>query len=257
MAARTASRMVRSRRVPITQARAASRRPGRSRAPRSRQMSMTLAGSAGGTGNPAAGRPDRARPRAARRAARPARRAWGWRPAAPRVYGCRGSAHTSAVRPTSTILPEVHDRDPVGDQPHHRQVVADEQQPGARVHGEVAHQAGDLRLGRRVQRRDGLVADQQPRPGGQRPGDRDALPLAAGELVRVPAGEVARQPDPFQQVGGGGWRCRPPYAARRRSGRPPGGAGSATRTGPGTPSGCPVRPSCGAGRAASPAARRR
>src|SRR5690606_42089454 len=58
--------------------------------------------------------------------------------------------------------------------------------------GQIPHQGGHLRLGGGVQRRDRLVADEQPRPGGQRPRDRDALPLPAGELVGVPGGEVAR-----------------------------------------------------------------
>ena len=34
----------------------------------------------------------------------------------------------------------------------------------------------------------------------ERPGDADALALAAGELVRVPAGVVGRQPDEVEQL---------------------------------------------------------
>ena len=53
----------------------------------------------------------------------------------------------------------------------------------------------------RVQRRGDLVEQQQPRPHGQRPGDRHPLLLAAGEPVRVGVGE-AGQPDPAQQLAG-------------------------------------------------------
>ena len=62
------------------------------------------------------------------------------------------------------------------------------------------------------------------------------------------------QPDPLQQVGGGGV-VSPADATRRRSARPPGGAGSARRRDPGRPSGSrSVTGSGGAGRAGSPGA---
>ena len=46
-------------------------------------------------------------------------------------------------------------------------------------------QVDDLRLDRDVERRDGLVGDDQLRVQGERAGDADPLALAAGELVRV------------------------------------------------------------------------
>jgi len=51
-----------------------------------------------------------------------------------------------------------------------------------------------------IQRRDRLVADQQAGLQGDRPGDGDALALAAGESAGQPAGIVPRQPDPREEV---------------------------------------------------------
>ena len=80
-------------------------------------------------------------------------------------------------------LPEVHHRDAVADVLHHGQVVGDEHQgePVAGLH--VLEQVEDLRLHRHVERRHRLVADDDLGLEHQRPGDADALALAAGELV--------------------------------------------------------------------------
>ena len=51
------------------------------------------------------------------------------------------------------------------------------------VHEQVEH----LRLDRDVERGDRLVADEEVGLHGERPGDGDALALAAGELVRKAA----------------------------------------------------------------------
>ncbi len=82
-------------------------------------------------------------------------------------------------------LAQVHDRDPVGRVVHHGQVVGDEQVGQAVLLLEVLEQVDDLRLHGDVQRGDRLVEHQQLRLHRQRPGDADALPLPAGELVRV------------------------------------------------------------------------
>ena len=49
---------------------------------------------------------------------------------------------------------------------------------------QAVEQVEDARAHRHVEHRDGLVGDQQLRLEHERRGDRDALPLAAGELVR-------------------------------------------------------------------------
>ena len=82
---------------------------------------------------------------------------------------------------------------------------------------------------------------------GQRPGDADALALAAGELVREALGVVGRQTDQFEQLGDPVsviawtlWICSGSLIAHCR----PSGAGRATRTGPGRPSASRWRSGC-------------
>ncbi len=60
-------------------------------------------------------------------------------------------------------------------------------------------QIDDLRLDRDVQRRNGLVRDDEPRPHRERAGNRDALPLPAGELVRIFAAEARGKADTVEQ----------------------------------------------------------
>ena len=73
-------------------------------------------------------------------------------------------------------------------------VVGDEEVRQAELALELAQQVQHLRLDGHVQRRDGLVADDELGPQRQRAGDADALPLAAGELVRVAPGVSGHQP---------------------------------------------------------------
>jgi hypothetical protein len=51
---------------------------------------------------------------------------------------------------------------------------------------EFLQEIQDLRADGDIKCRDGLVEDDESRVGRERTGDRDALPLAATELVRVP-----------------------------------------------------------------------
>ena len=80
---------------------------------------------------------------------------------------------------------EVHHRDPVADVADDRQVVGDEQVRQPEPALEPLEQVDDLRLDRDVEGADRLVGDDEVRVEGERPGDADALPLAARELVRV------------------------------------------------------------------------
>jgi hypothetical protein len=86
-------------------------------------------------------------------------------------------------------------RHPVADVPDHRQVVGDEQHRQREPPAQLGQQVEDLGLGGEVQRGGDLVGDEQRRVRGQGPRDRDALPLPAGELVRVAVGgaRVQRQ----------------------------------------------------------------
>ena len=87
---------------------------------------------------------------------------------------------------------EIHDAELVRHVADDGQVMADEEVGEAEAALKLAHQVQDLRLHRDIQRAGGFVADQEVRLGGQRAGDRDALALAAAELVGV-----------FQAVSGG------------------------------------------------------
>ena len=120
-------------------------------------------------------------------------------------------------------LAAVHHGDAVADVAHGREVVRDEEvreaEPALEVHQEVE----DLRPHRDVERRHRLVADDQRRIGGERPRDRDALPLPAGELERPPLAEVRAEPDELEQLGHAAAVSSPSRrvgaasAARRRS----------------------------------------
>ena len=57
------------------------------------------------------------------------------------------------------------------------------------------------RLHRDVERRDRLVQHDHSRRERQRPGDADALALAAGELVRIARGMLGVEPRPLEELG--------------------------------------------------------
>ena len=50
---------------------------------------------------------------------------------------------------------------------------------------QILHQVDHLRLDRNIQRADRFIRDDDLRIGRKRPRDSDALPLAAGKLVRI------------------------------------------------------------------------
>ena len=87
--------------------------------------------------------------------------------------------------------------------------------PASRSAGQADEEVGDLGLRRGVERRHGLVGDDDLGVGRQGPGDGDALALAAGELERVARRDRPVEPDLFEQPG----RRR-----RSRPDRPPAGA---------------------------------
>ena len=94
--------------------------------------------------------------------------------------------------------------DTVGKLGGQRDVVADEHQRHAVLGHQPVDQRDDLGLDDRVERAGRLVGDQQFRSGGDRRGDRDALALAAGKLVRKGSGDAARvgQADAVEQLDG-------------------------------------------------------
>ena len=81
----------------------------------------------------------------------------------PIVYGCFGFAKISWTSPSSTTRPGVHHDDPVGELGDEAEVVGDEE--GRRVGLALggSQDLHDLRLDRDVERRRGLVGDEDPR----------------------------------------------------------------------------------------------
>ena len=163
------------------------------------------------------------------------------RPISASVYGCSGSAHSGCVGARLDHHAEVHHGDHVGDVPHDREVVRDEQQAQREPAREIDEQVRELRLRGRVERRERLVEDEHRRVGGERACDRDPLPLAAAELMREAArprpregrrARAARRRARAVRVAARGRARR----ARRRAASRPSGAGSATSTDSGTPS---------------------
>ncbi len=119
----------------------------------------------------------------------------------PCVYGCAMRPNTSAVGPLSTTVPPYITSIRSTFCGDHAEVVRDQQQRHAALGHQVGDQVEDLALDRHVKRRRRLVGDQQVGPAGERHRDRDALPLAARELVRVgvDAPRGVGQPDAVEQ----------------------------------------------------------
>ena len=107
-------------------------------------------------------------------------------------------------------LAAVHDDGAVGDLTDDGEVVGDEQDGHPGLGAQPAQETHDLALRRHVERRHRLVTDDQGRPAGQRTGDRDPLPLPAGELGRVAVQVDGAESDLLEQLG----RPRSRLAAR-------------------------------------------
>ena len=161
------------------------------------------------------------------------------------VYGALGRSSTSAVGPSSTIRPSVITATRSAIVRISARLCVMNSSDEAHLRAQLAQQVDDRRLHRHVERRRDLVAHHQVGLGRQRPRDRHALALAAGELVRV----AARPPRPTARPAPGTPpRAGPCPSARGRTARAgarpsarPSGAGSATRTGSGTRTGSRLR----------------
>ena len=95
---------------------------------------------------------------------------------------------------------EVHDRDAVGDVADEREVVRDEEVGQPEVALQRLEQVDDLRADRHVERRDRLVEHDHLRVERERAREADALPLAAGELVREAVRVLGAEADGAQQL---------------------------------------------------------
>ena len=105
-------------------------------------------------------------------------------------------------RPLLDDLPGVHDEHLVGDVAGAREVVRDVEEREVAILLEREHQVQDPDPDRDVEHRGRLVGEDHARLDRERAGDRDALALSAGELVRVLARDVLRrhEPDRLQQL---------------------------------------------------------
>ena len=92
-------------------------------------------------------------------------------------------------RPELDHFAKIHHQHAVGDITHDVEIVADEEIGQAKLALEIGQKIKHLRFDRLVQRRYRFVQDYQARRQRQRPGDVDALALAAGNLVRIAVGE--------------------------------------------------------------------
>ena len=110
-------------------------------------------------------------------------------------------------------MARVHHRDPPRHPGHDPQIVADQQDRGPALDGELVEQFEHLGLHRDVEGGGRLVGDQQRRAERQRDRDQHALAHAAAELVRVAAQLVARpgDADGAQQFGGPAPRLAPAH----------------------------------------------
>src|SRR5829696_649219 len=95
---------------------------------------------------------------------------------------------------------EVHHRDAVAHVPHHGEIVADEQVSEAVLVLQIDEEVEHLRLHRDIERRDGLVGDDDVGIDRERLGDAEALTLPARELMRVFAHRLRAQADASEQL---------------------------------------------------------
>ena len=85
-------------------------------------------------------------------------------------------------------LAEVHDGDALGNVPHDKKVMRDEQIRNAELFLQLLKHVDDLRLNGNVQRGHGLVADDELGVHGESSGNADSLALTAGKLMCVARG---------------------------------------------------------------------
>src|SRR5690606_15472749 len=98
-------------------------------------------------------------------------------------------------------LAQIHDGDAMGDEFNDAEVVRNREIGNAEIALQIAEEIEDLRLHRYVERRNGLVADDDIGVEGQSPGNADALALTTGKLVRKIVGLVGTETDALHEFG--------------------------------------------------------
>ena len=89
---------------------------------------------------------------------------------------------------------EVHDGDPIGEVADHAEIVRDQQITRLALGLELREDVQDRSLDRHVERARRLVGHDDARVARERPGDRDALFQASGELPGLEVEMALRQP---------------------------------------------------------------
>ena len=116
------------------------------------------------------------------------------------VYGCSGRAVDLVAVAVLDDLAAEHHGHAVADVADDGEVVRDEQVGDAGALLDLDEQIQHTLLGRQVQCRHGLVADDELRIEREGARDRDALTLPAREFARQTAARVRRQPDLVEQL---------------------------------------------------------
>ena len=116
------------------------------------------------------------------------------------VYGWSGVAHSSRVGATSAIRPRYMTATASATWRTIARSCEIRRRPSSNSRASVDEEVRDLRLRGRVERGQRLVEDDHRRAWRERPGDRDALPLPARELVRIAAHRTCREADLLQEL---------------------------------------------------------
>ena len=90
---------------------------------------------------------------------------------------------------------EIHHHHFIRNVLHDRQVMGDEHIRQPHILLQIHHQVQHLRTNRHVQRGDGFIGNHHVRVQHQTTGNRDTLPLTAGEHVRIAIVMLRFQPD--------------------------------------------------------------
>jgi hypothetical protein len=94
---------------------------------------------------------------------------------------------------------QVHDRYAVGDVLDHGEIVGDEEIGQVELALQINQQIENLALDGNVERRDGLVTNDQFRVQRDRPRDTNSLSLPAGKFEREATDRSLGQPDNIQE----------------------------------------------------------
>ncbi len=95
---------------------------------------------------------------------------------------------------------EIHHSDAVADVLHDREVVGDKEVGQSEIALEVLHKIDNLGLDRDVESGHRFIAYEKAGIERQCARNADALPLTAGEFVRIALGVLPREPHPFKKL---------------------------------------------------------